>query len=125
MMTGRHGNPSHEDRKDPGRTLMSGGAAKEMIRWALRAAETGLVCLALLGCTVPQGTSAANAGDRKEPPASMGLAAGFEPENLPEEFSRLLKEEPRLAIAGGGALLIALVLGIGFGKRLRRSPPPA
>jgi len=110
--------------EDRGSESTGGKAPKATVRWAMRAAATGLVCLALFGCAGVEDNPSASPADRKEPPAAMTMAGGMK-ENPLDELNRLAKEQPKLAITGGAALLIALVLGVGIGRMFRGAPRSA
>ena len=96
------------------------------IRWLSRAAEVGVFCLSLLGCSSVAEKPADPAEDRKSPPAAMAVAASPEQETPFDEFKKLLLERKgKLVLAGGASLIVLAIVGIGVGRILRGTTPAA
>ena len=90
-------------------------------------AHAGLLCLILAGCGNVEKAPDVPPAESASAPPSASAAAQLPPATPWDEFLVEMKKrasgrDGKLALAGGGALLVTVVVGMGVVKLLRGAP---
>ena len=110
-------------RMSAGRADVGGRQSRSTSRLLLWLAEAGVFCLSVLGCSGVEDHPLEPPENQKAPPAMQASTASPEKENPLDDLKKMMMDrQTRLYVAGGAALVIAVVFAVGVGKILRGSP---
>ena len=89
------------------------------------AAQASVLILCLWGCSQVQERPFAESADPKPPsvPAAQAVTDAGQGSPFDELKKLMTPRRTKLAIAGGAALLVVIVVGVGIGRILKGTPP--
>jgi hypothetical protein len=92
-------------------------------RWISAVVLAGVLGFCLVGCGSQELMSPEPPKETPPPPPVATASVAAPTDRLWEEAQKFLDDrQHKLAVAGGAALLLAIIVGVGVGKILRGSP---